>query len=68
VLCDQLWFGPEGRFTCVGGVPAELGGDVVYFLFGVLAAAEKAAAPTAGGGPRCDTFRCAGARISRRSR
>ena len=50
-LCDQIWFGPAGRFA--RDVAAELEqrpADVLavdYFLYGALAAAERAGLPTA---------------------
>ena len=50
-LCDHLWFGPASLFAA--DVAAELGRHradalaIDYFLYGALAAAEKAAKPTA---------------------
>jgi MGT family glycosyltransferase len=50
-LCDHLWFGPASLFAA--DVTTELGRHpadalaIDYFLYGALAAAEKAAKPTA---------------------
>jgi len=50
-MCDHLWFGPAGQFAA--DVTAELDRRrtdalaVDYFLYGALAAAEKAGVPTA---------------------